>query len=65
MPQIPVLLETQPKVSGHPENPRQTQGGVRRYAPLPTDDLIQAGEGYAQPHGKCRLANLERLEEFL
>src|ERR1019366_6697120 len=64
VPQVPVLLQSQPELGTHAEHARQTKGRVRRDTPLAPDDLVQARKRHTELHGKRRLRDAQGLEEF-
>lgn|GEM_PF-6649194 len=48
MPEIPVLLKTEPEVGTYASDSRQTKSCVWGNATLPADDLVQTWKGDAE-----------------
>jgi hypothetical protein len=64
MPQVPVLLQAEPEVGRHADDPGQPQGRVGRDAALAAHDFVQPRERDVHPLGKLRLRDRQRHEKF-
>ena len=65
VPEVPVLLQTEPEIGRHSDHSLESQRGIGSDASLAADDFVQAWEGYAESLGKLRLRDLERDQEFI
>ena len=59
MPQVPILLEAEPKVRAHAGHLGQAEGRIRRDRALGVNHLVQSRERHAKLHRECGLRDSE------
>lgn len=65
VPQVPILLESQPEIGSHPCDAGKAKCRVGRDAASGVDDFVEPREGDAKPNGEGGLGDAQGPQELL